>query len=74
MNGTRNSSLYDGTRNSSLDEGMGNSSVADGMRDVLVDDRMVKPLRKRKSAPETRARAYTRMCNFVDFCENDLTN
>ena len=46
----RDNSVDGGMGNSSADDGMGNSSVADGTRDVLVDDRTVKPLHKRKSA------------------------
>ena len=56
--GMGNSSVDDGMGNSSVDDGMGNSSVADGMMYVLVEDRRVKPLCKRKSA-RTHTRAHT---------------
>ena len=60
VDGLRYCSMDDGMRDNSADDGMGNSSVDHGMRDVLIADRTVKPLRKRKLARETRTRTRTR--------------
>ena len=67
VDGLRYCSMDDGMRSSSADDGMGyrlenhgmrKRSVADEMKDVLVDDRMVKPQRKRISAPETQTHRH----------------